>query len=42
VQVRGDSQLSNRSLLRLSENVIYAAETADWRVQKLILHPVSD
>ena len=22
-----------------TENLIYAAETADWRVQKLILHP---
>ena len=22
-----------------SENLIYAAETANWRVQKLILHP---
>jgi len=25
-----------------SENLVYAAETANWRVQKLILHPVAE
>jgi hypothetical protein len=38
---RGDGELIGwiHATARLSENVIYAAELLNWRVQKLILKP---